>query len=55
MNFFTADRIATLSTPLLLDTLCDFAVQNSKTTKLEFQKRNAEIITMIKAELTTRA
>ena len=55
MNFFTADRIATLSTPILLDTLIDFSKQQAKTTKLEFQVRNENVIAMIKHELNTRA
>ena len=55
MQFFTAERIATLSTPMLLDNLCDFAAQNAKTTRFELQVRNANVIAMIKAELASRA
>ena len=55
MQFFTADRIATLSTAILLDNLVDFSKQQAKTTKLEFRVRNENIIAMIKHELNTRA
>ena len=55
MQFFTADRIATLSTPVLLDNLVDFSKQQAKTTKSEFQVRNENVISMLKAELAKRA
>lgn len=55
MQFFTADRIATLSTAILLDNLEGFAKQQANTNVREFQIRNANVIALIKAELQKRA
>lgn len=54
MQFFTADRIATLSTDLLLDNLVDFSKQQAKTNNSNLQIRNANVIAMLKAELASR-
>ena len=54
MQFFTADRIATLSTNLLLDNLVDFSKQQAKTNNSNLQIRNANVIAMLKAELASR-
>ena len=51
MQFFTADRIATLSTSVLLDNLVDFSKQQAKTAKFKFQVRNQNVI----AELAKRS
>ena len=55
MQFFTADRIATLSTPVLLDNLVDFGKQQAKTNNFNLQVRNANVIAMLKHELAKRA
>jgi hypothetical protein len=55
MQFFTADRIATLSTAILLDNLVDFGKHQAKTNVREYQIRYANIIALIKAELQKRA
>ena len=55
MQFFTAQRIANLSTAVLLDQLVDFGKQQAKTTRPELRARNADVIAMLKAELAGRA
>ena len=55
MQFFSAQRIASLSTAVLLDQLVDFGKQQAKTTRPELQARNADVIAMLKAELAGRA
>lgn len=54
MQFFTAERIATLSTPVLLDNLCDFSAQAARTKNPQTAARNKEIITLIKTEIASR-
>lgn len=55
MEFFTATRIATLPTEFLLDQLCDFAAQGAKFRSLELRAKNAAVVALLKAELTSRA
>lgn len=55
MQFFTAARIATLSTEILLDQLCDFAAQGAKFRSPELRAKNAQIVALLKAELASRA
>ena len=54
MQFFTADRIATLSTEILLDNLCDFSAQAARTKNPQTAERNREIIQLIKTEIASR-
>jgi uncharacterized membrane protein (DUF485 family) len=55
MEFWTTDRIATLSTYVLLDNLVDFSKQLAKTKTASRQLRIASIIGLIKMELSDRA
>ena len=53
---FTAERIATLSTPVLLDNLCDFVQQAARMRPdSSYRTRATAIAHLIKAELSKRA
>jgi len=54
MNFFTAERISTLSTEILLDNLCDFSAQAARMKTAQAAARSKEIISLIKAEIASR-
>lgn len=56
MEFFTAQRIATLSTEVLLDNLCDFVAQAARMSP-DSPARTSSIAKahLIKTELTRRA
>ena len=54
MNFFTAERISTLSTEMLLDQLCDFSAQAARMKTAEAAARSEEIIALIKTEIASR-
>lgn len=54
MNFFTAERISTLSTEMLLDQLCDFSAQAARMKTAEAAARSKEIIALIKTEIASR-
>ena len=54
MQFFTADRIATLSTEILLDNLCDFSAQAARMKNPKAAARSKEIIALIKTEIASR-
>lgn len=54
MNFFTAERISTLSTEILLDNLCDFSAQAARMKNAAAAARSKEIISLIKTEIASR-
>ena len=55
MEFWTTNRIATLSTYVLLDNLVDFSKQLAKTKLANQRLRIESIIDSIKMELSSRA
>lgn len=56
MNFWTAERIATIETALLVDNLCDFTLQASRMAAgSELRARSVAAADRIKAELIKRA